>query len=102
MSNDTKHSVILTLVNKGGGEEVVRTARNAGAKGGIIIDAQYIDNFEFSEVTVRTEIEIALIFAEINNCQSIMNAVNEALRLQSPAHGIILSVSINEIAGVDM
>lgn len=104
MNNDITHSIILAVINQGNSEELVKTAKASGAKGGTVINARRTgieDAVKFFGITLQAEKEIVAILTERDSKQAIMDAIDESFGMQSPAHGIILSVPVDGIVGVE-
>lgn len=93
-----KNSLILITVNQGYTDEVMETAKKAGAMGGTIIRARWngeepLDSFY--GITVQDEKEIIAILAANEQRNQIMEQVNELHGLHSEAHGVVLSVPVD-------
>ena len=104
MSNSIIHSVILAIVDRGNGDDVMKTAKATGAIGSIVIDAQGVDlddTANLSEITVQTEKEMVAILATSDSENDIMNTINNSFGIDSPAHGTTLSFCVSGVLGLD-
>ena len=97
MRNEYHHQLILISVNQGCTDEVMHTARGAGAMGGTIIrsrltEAGIMAQFGLQDVT--EEREIIMILAASNIATNIMDAVNKAHGVRSEANGIVCALPV--------
>lgn len=78
MAAEAENSMIMVIVNTGHTDEVMNTARAAGARGGTIVRSRFAGDEEagrFFGITVQGEKEIILIVAG-DNRNAIMEMVN--------------------------
>ena len=100
---DNEYSAIMAIVNQGFSEEVMNAARPMGASGGTVFHSRRIGSEEalkFWNISIQQEREVVLILAKKDNKKAIMQAVNKECGMQSEAHGIVLSLPVDEIIGV--
>jgi len=98
------HNVIISVVNKGYSEELMKAAKAAGAKGGTIINARRTgieDAVKFFGISLQDEREIVAILTKKESRQAITNAINDSFGMNSQAHGIIFSLPVDSIVGVN-
>jgi len=103
MAINADYSMLLTVVNPGSSEEVVKIAKDAGARGGTIIKAKQTtanDVVKFLGIAVQSEKEIVVIVTSKEKKKVIFDAINNGLGMQSNAQGIVLSVPVDGIAGM--
>lgn len=101
---DNAYSAIMAIVNQGFSEEVMNAARPMGASGGTVFHSRRIGSEEamkFWNISIQQEREVVLILAKKENKKAIMQAVNKDCGMQSEAHGIVLSLPVDEIIGVN-
>ncbi len=95
MKNEHHNNLIVISVNEGYSENVMQTARKAGATGGTVIKGRLADMEQFAEF-VKTEVdgerEILLILAPAKVGGQIMEDVNREFGLTSEANGIIFAI----------
>jgi nitrogen regulatory protein PII len=94
------HSLIIITVNQGHTDEVMNTARAAGARGGTILRARYAGQQEkepFFGITVQAEQEILLIVATADTRNAIMETVNKKHGLKSQAGAVIFSAPLDHV-----
>jgi len=97
--------MLLAVVNSGMSAEVVSVAKDAGARGGTIIKAKYIntnDVVRFLGIAVQADKEIVAIVTSKDKKQKIMEAINESFGAETSAQGVVLSVPVDAIAGMSV
>lgn len=95
-----ENSMILVTVNQGFTEEVMETARKAGARGGTIIHARWAGSEsteEFYGITVQQEKEIISIISPSAKRKDIMEAINKNHGLKTEARGTVCSLAIEDM-----
>ena len=103
MNENYTHDLILCIVNQGFSDELMDTAREAGARGGTVIHARgsaHHGAVKFFGVSVQAEKEIILIISDKESKVAIMQAVSEAHGLNKEAQGIIFSLPVNNMTGL--
>ncbi|MBE6897251.1 MAG: transposase [Ruminococcaceae bacterium] len=99
-----KHVMIMAFVNQGFSEEVMAAAKPAGAGGGTVFHSRRVCSEEAIQlwgITIQQEREIVLILAEEEKKVAIMQAITEKCGAQSDAHGIVVSMPVDEVAGLN-
>jgi hypothetical protein len=94
------HSLIFITVNQGHTDEVMNTARAAGARGGTILRARFAgdgENDPFFGITVQAEQELILIAATSDTRSAIMETVNKKHGLKTPAGAVLFSVPLEHM-----
>ena len=97
---DEDHSLILIVVNQGHTDEVMNTARGAGARGGTIIRSRWAGAEEadtFYGITLQAEKEIIAILAGQERRKQIMESVNKKHGMNTEAGAIICSVAVDQM-----
>lgn len=92
--------MILVTVNQGFTEEVMETARKAGARGGTIIHARWAGSEsveEFYGITVQQEKEVIAIVSSAAKRKEIMEAINRNHGMKTEACGTVCSLAIEDI-----
>lgn len=100
MEEGAENSMILVTVNQGFTEEVMDTARKAGARGGTIIHARWAGSKsaeEFYGITVQQEKEIIAIVAPAEKRKGIMEAINSSHGMKTEARGTVCSLAIEDM-----
>ncbi|MDE7297781.1 MAG: hypothetical protein K2N94_02985 [Lachnospiraceae bacterium] len=99
-----KHVMIASIVNQGYSEEVMNAARSAGAGGGSVLHSRRVGSekaMDFWGLSVQEEKEIILILAKAENKLAIMQAISDACGLRSDAKGIVVSLPIDAVIGLN-
>ena len=100
MSSEYKYSLILAAVNRGYTDNVMQTAKIAGATGGTVIkarlaEAQIVE--AFANTKLDEEKEIIAILAPDSVRNNILESVNNEFGLKSEAQGVVLSVPVDKV-----
>jgi len=93
-SNDV---LITFIVSHGDACDVMTAAREAGAKGGTILDGHGTlreDDVQFFGVTLVAEKELLLIVAEKDVAENILNAVKKLSVFKKAGGGIIYTTEV--------
>ncbi len=101
---DVKYTMIAAIINRGYSNDVMDAARSAGASGGSVINSRQIADEAVSNkwgLGGHEEKEIVLIAADSEKKVAIMSAITEKCGIQSKANGIVLSVPIDDIIGIE-
>jgi hypothetical protein len=105
MSTDSKHDLIISVVNQGYSDEIMAVAREAGATGGTVISARGLVHrgpVKFFGISVQDEKEIITILANREKKAPIMQAVSQSFGITSEAGGIVFSLPVDTITGLDL
>lgn len=100
----SNHCLILVTVNQGYTEDVMDTARSAGARGGTVIRARWTGADEVQKVsgiTLQSEKEVLAIMAHNEERNAIMEEIDRVHGLRSPAQGTVISLPIDHTARLD-
>jgi len=102
VSAENKHELIIASINQGYSEELMEKAKAAGARGGTVVHARGIDNaMKFAGISMQAEREIIAILTEKTNKVAIMKTLYDNFGVKSEAHGIIISLPVDAVAGID-
>ena len=95
-----KNSLILIVANQGHTDEIMNTARGAGARGGTILRSRWAgpeDTEQFYGIKIQAEKEIIVIVASAETRNAIMETVNMKHGLKTEAGAMICSVGIDQM-----
>lgn len=101
---DSGYCVVMALVDQGYSEEVMNVARPMGASGGTVFHGRRLGSEEamqFWGIRVQPEREIVLILIKKEDKIAVMQAIGKEYGMQSEAHGIVLSMPVDGITGLD-
>ena len=98
------HKCIIAMVKPNLTDEVVRSAKQAGATGATIIPASgtgagEAHTFFGLSLDIRTELVLILVHESI--VDGILSAIKEAGRFSEPGTGIALVLSVEQTAGME-
>ena len=97
MEAKTDYSLILVSVNQGHTDDVMDTARQAGARGGTVIRARWAgpeDTSHFYGISLQSEKEIIAIVAAGELRNAIMEMINKKHGLKTEAAAMVCSVGL--------
>jgi len=98
-------SLIVAVLNQGYSDEFMACAREAGAGGGTVINARGLARrgaVKFFGITVQDEKEIIIILSGKAKMTGIMEAVSRAYGVASKAEGLIFSLPVDHVTGIDL
>lgn len=101
---DNEYSMIMAIVNQGFSEDVMNAARPKGASGGTVFHSRRVGNEEamkFWKISVQEEREVVIILAGKEDKLAIMQEIGRQCGMHSKAQGIIMSLPVDGIAGLD-
>lgn len=104
MMSEAKYSLLMITVNQGYSEDVMTAAKDAGAMGGTIVHALQLGTEEPMKrwgISVLPEKEIIYILVELEKKIGIMKAVSENCGLNTEARGMIVSIPVDAVAGLN-
>lgn len=100
LENQGKNSLILVTCSRGCSEDVMETAKKAGARGGTVFKARWtgMEDVEQSyDLTLNEEREIVAIVLPTEIRNSVMEAINEKHGLKSDSQGMLCSMGIDHM-----
>jgi len=103
MANTYSHDLIISVVNHGFSDELMNTAREAGATGGTVIHSRgtaHNGAVKVFGVSVQDEKELILILSERETRTDIMKAICENHGLHTKAQGIVFSLPVDSVMGL--
>ena len=91
--------LIITIVNQGYCEDLMTYAREAGAKGGTIVNARGTgteEHAKFFGISLAPEKEMLLIVASNEDAPSIVSAIKNQPFISERGAGIVFTLNIEE------
>lgn len=101
---DNEYSMIMAIVNQGFSEDVMNAARPKGASGGTVFHSRRVGNEEamkFWKISVQEEREVVIILAGKEDKLAIMQEIGKKCGMQSKAQGIVMSLPVDSVVGLD-
>ena len=99
MANTHKQQLILVTVNQGFTNQVMQTAKKAGAMGGTILRARLAsaDKLDqFGNIAAQEEKEVIAILAPVGDAARIMEEVNKEHGFHTEACGMITALPVDK------
>ena len=101
---ENEYSMIMAIVNQGYSEDVMNAARPKGASGGTVFHSRRIGSQEamkFWKISVQEEREVVIILATKEDKLAIMKEIGQKCGMQSKAQGVVMSLPVDGIVGLD-
>lgn len=101
METRAEKDLVLAVVNAGYIDQAVEAARGAGARGGTLLHGRSTgDAADFLGVPLLPERELAAILVPAGRRRQVLEALNQAVGLSTPAGGLIFSLPVLEAVGL--
>lgn len=97
--------LILAICNSGNADEIMVTAKQAGARGGTIIHARgsaQKDAEHFLGITIQPEKDIIMIIVDDNTKTPIMQAISKFHGVGTKSHTVTISLPVDDVVGLDL
>ncbi|MDR1287190.1 MAG: hypothetical protein LBK08_06240 [Treponema sp.] len=101
---EIRYDLIIAIINHGYTDEFMTTARKAGASGGTVISARGLAHegpVKFFGISVQDEKEIVIILTNRERKIAIMQAVSSAHGIASGAEGVVFSLPVDTVMGLN-
>ena len=98
-----KFELIVTIIDHGYSDLVMKHAKQAGATGGTVLHARGTGDSEIAQmfgITIQPEKEFVLILTPVKDKENIMKAIAKGAGLATEAKGISFSLPVDDIVGV--
>lgn len=95
--------LIVTIVNKGVSERIVKASKEAGAEGGTIVFGRGTGIHETKTmlgIPIEPEKEIILTAVPRVRTERVLAAIVQAGELDKPATGVVFVLELKQIAGI--
>ncbi|KAF1300114.1 MULTISPECIES: P-II family nitrogen regulator [Enterococcus] len=95
--------MIVTIVDKGVGSEVIGYSKEAGANGGTVIHAKGSgahDSARFFGIEIEPEKDIVLTLVPDTLTNEVMQAIGSGIQISKPGNGICFSIDIDKVIGI--
>lgn len=97
------HNLIIAIMNHGYADDVMDTARDAGATGGTILKAHgatWRQAEKFLGVAIQADKDLLMILADTQISQAILSAIAGAHGVGHDAHAIAFALPVSGVAGL--
>lgn len=98
--SEKEHSLIWVTMNQGYSDQVMHTARKAGATGGTVIRSRWVgaEKLEqFHAITLQDEHEVLMIACDKSVRNAIMDAINAEHGLKTEQQAVVFSMPIDRM-----
>jgi nitrogen regulatory protein PII len=105
MREEIQFDLIVAILNQGYSDEFMQAARDAGAGGGTIINARGLSSGGTKKIfgiSIQDEKEIIIILSTRAKKTPIMSALSKSYGVSSKADGLIFSLPVDAISGVEL
>lgn len=96
------YQIIITIVNKGKAEDVIEAAKEAGSKGGTIVNARGSGEKETEKLfnmEIEPQKEMVMILSKIDVVENIVKSISSKLDIEKPGNGIIFVQDVYQTYG---
>ena len=103
MQKEVENNLIIVILNRGYSDEVMEAAREAGAKGGTILNARGCGSAgmeKFFGITISPEREVILLVVADEVTQKVMNSIAQKTGPESDAGAISFSLPVSDTMGL--
>lgn len=103
MKIDSKFDLIVTIVNKGTCQTIVKASKEAGAEGGTILLGRGTgirENKTLLGIPIEPEKEIVLTIVPEDDTDRILDAIIKAGKLDKPGAGIAFVLDLKKVTGI--
>ena len=100
---EKKCEAIIVLVNSGFSEVVMDAAREAGARGGTIINARGTGTKDMEKrynIVITPDKEMIIILTAVEQRDQILSAIYKAVGLGTDGQGIAFSIPVENVVGI--
>ncbi len=102
MEFDTNHALIVTIVKKGWGDEVIRASQRAGAEGATVLYARGVGVHEQAKLfgmAIQPEKEVVLSIVARDKAEAVLAGIVGDLEIHKPGTGLSFVVPIEKLLG---
>ncbi|MDD2638590.1 MAG: P-II family nitrogen regulator [Methanothrix sp.] len=102
MKCETDLSLIITIVKKGWGDEVLCASMDAGAEGGTILFGRGFGVHEYKKlfnIMIEPEKEVVLTVVSNSEADRVLESIVGAGKLEESGKGIVFLISIDKLLG---
>lgn len=95
--------LVVTIVDRGVGDDVIAYTKEAGANGGTIIHGKGSgahDNHKFFGIQIEPEKDVVLTLVPDSLTNDVMSAISKGLKISEPGNGICFSIDLDKVVGI--
>ena len=97
------HELIICIVNNVFSDTVMEAAKDAGARGGTVLNARGTANKEaesFFHIAIQPEKEVVMILVPLNVKDAVLHALYEKAGLDTMGQGIAFALPVDNVVGL--
>ena len=102
MKNKCEYHLIITIVNEGNADSVMRIAKKMGANGGTLLKGRGMggkSSLKFFNMTIEPEKDILLIVCKDSDKKNIMEGILSKNGVNTDSKGMCISLPIDNVVG---
>jgi len=95
--------LLITIVRRGWGDQVIEAARRAGAEGATNIFARGVgvhENQKLLGIPIEPEKEMVLIIIPQTKVQEVLDEIIKSVDLDKPGAGMAFTLPVEDIVGI--
>lgn len=99
------YELIITISNIGYSDDIMKSAKKAGARGGTVVHGRGTadeETIKFFGLTIQPEKELLLIVTTVENKKDIMKIIIENHGLDTKAKALCFSMPVTETCGFNL
>ncbi|MGI5836541.1 MAG: P-II family nitrogen regulator [Chloroflexota bacterium] len=100
---ETAVDLIVTIVNRGRAESVMKAVKKAGADGGTILlgmGTGIHEQLKILGIPIHPEKEVVLTLVSKAKTERVLESINSKLELERPGHGLAFVLDVEQVMGV--
>ena len=103
MENSNNYELIVTIVKEGYSESVMNAAKRVGATGGTVIYGRSLGSSRtiLTNLQVEPEKDVVLNIVKKEIKNKVLESINKETGIKSDANGILLSLPIDNVIGLN-
>lgn len=96
------YELIITIVQEGFSEYVMKSARSVGCLGGTVINGRSLGSRGtiFKDLSVEPEKEVVLNIVKKDIKKDVMNEITKDCGIKTDAHGVVMSIPLDSVVGL--
>ena len=101
--NTFTHELIMCIVNAGFSDTVMEAAKDAGARGGTVLNGRGTANKEaesFFHIAIQPEKEVVMILVDAKIKDAVLHALYQKAGLDTMGRGIAFSLPVDNVVGL--
>jgi hypothetical protein len=97
-----RFNLIVGFINPKITEKAVKTAKNSGATGDVIIQGKGtgIEASNFLGLSIQDKTDIVLFVVEEHHTSKIIESVSQECHIEDSGNGILIALNIDKVAGL--